>query len=131
MKNLPPLPRSELEVAQIVWRLENATVRQVLDELPEDRGLDFWTVQTYLRRLAQKGYLKFRKDGRSNVYSAAVDPKRVIRKVFEETVQRLFEGEAIPAFQHLIQDQRLTDEEIDHLQSVLDELKSRRQKKRR
>lgn len=131
MKNLPPLPRSELEVAQIVWRLENATVRQVLDELPEDRGLDFWTVQTYLRRLAQKGYLKSRKDGRSNVYSAAVDPKRVIREVFEETVQRLFDGEAIPAFQHLIQDRRLTDEEIDHLQSVLEELKFRRRKKRR
>ena len=102
-----------------------------MDELPEDRGLDFWTVQTYLRRLAQKGYLKFRKDGRSNVYSAAVDPERVIGAVFADTVQRLFDGEAIPVFQHLIQDRGLTDEEIDHLQSVLDELKSRRRKKRR
>ncbi|MEO2014631.1 MAG: BlaI/MecI/CopY family transcriptional regulator [Fuerstiella sp.] len=131
MKNLPHLPKAQLEIAQIVWRLKNATVRQVVDELPEDRGLDFWTVQTYLRRLAQKGYLKSRKDGRSNVYSAAVDPKRVVREVFDETVERLFDGEAIPAFQLLIQDRRLTIEEIDYLQAELEELKSQRQKKRR
>ncbi len=114
-----------------VFRQTESTVRQVVDELPEDRGLDFWTVQTYLRRLAQKGYLKSRKDGRSNVYSAAVDPKRVVREVFDETVERLFDGEAIPAFQLLIQDRRLTIEEIDYLQAELEELKSQRQKKRR
>ncbi len=131
MKNLPPLPRSELEITQIVWRLGDATVRQVVDEIPEERGLGFWTVQTYLRRLEKKGYLKSRKAGRNNIYSAAVDPEGVIKTVFEETVQRLFEGKAIPAFQHLIQDRQLTDEEIDHLQSALEELKSQRRKKHR
>ena len=54
----PALAKSELEIARIVWKLGSATVREVLAELPKDRNLDFKTVQTYLRRLESKGYLK-------------------------------------------------------------------------
>ena len=68
------LARSELEIARIVWNLGEATVREVADALPEERGIDFWTVQTYLRRLKDKGYLKTRRQGRSNVYIPAVEP---------------------------------------------------------
>ena len=78
MKKLPPLPKSELEIARLVWGLGDATVRQVVEALPAERELDFWTVQTYLRRLKDKEYLEVRKDRRNNVYSTAVDPDRVI-----------------------------------------------------
>ena len=54
----PGLAKSELEVAQIVWRLGKATVREVYEALPENRNLDFKTVQTYLRRLEAKGYVR-------------------------------------------------------------------------
>ena len=53
---LPPLPRSELEVARIVWKLKKATVRDVVDVLLPDRPVDFSTVQTYLRRLENGFY---------------------------------------------------------------------------
>ena len=51
MSKRPAAAKSELEVARIVWQLGQASVRQVLEALPADRGLDFKTVQTYLRRL--------------------------------------------------------------------------------
>jgi len=98
MKNLPPLPRSELEITQIVWRLGDATVRQVVDEIPEERGLGFWTVQTYLRRLEKKGYLKSRKAGRNNIYSAAVDPEGVIKTVFRRNSPATIRRESHPRF---------------------------------
>ncbi len=120
------LPKSELEVLRIVWKFGEATVRRVLDALPEERKLDFWTVQTYLRRLEAKSYLQKRKDGRSNVYSPAVQPKRVMSEVLEDFVDRLFDGEALPLFQHLIQDRGLSDDEIDQLQNTLDELKKKK-----
>ncbi len=40
------LAKSELEIAQIVWHLKEARVRDVVAELPSDRKADFWTVQT-------------------------------------------------------------------------------------
>ena len=126
MAKRPALAKSELEVARIVWRLGEATVRQVLDALPPKRGLDFATVQTYLRRLASKGYLRVRQQGRTNVYASSVEPGRVLRELIDDFVDRVFDGETLPLVQHLIQGAELSDDEIDRLQRTLDELKEQK-----
>jgi BlaI family transcriptional regulator, penicillinase repressor len=122
MSKRPALAKSELEVAQLVWQLGQASVRQVLDALPAQRGLDFKTVQTYLRRLEAKGYLRSRRDGRAKVYLARVRQEQVVREVIDDFVRRLFGGETIPLFQHLIEDRGLSDVEIGELRAMLDRL---------
>jgi BlaI family penicillinase repressor len=126
MPKRPPLPRSEMEVARIVWELGNATVRQVLEALPEERNLDFKTVQTYLRRLNAKGYLCTRREGRSHVYMPCVRPSQVVHDVVEDLVDRLFSGESLPLVQHLIEARGFSDDEIEQLQEMLDQLKERK-----
>lgn len=125
------LPKSELEVAKIVWDLGEATVRQVLEALPAERELDFWTVQTYLRRLEAKGYLQKRREGRNNIYSPAVRPKAVISEALDDFLNRLFDGEALPLFQHLIHDRGLSDDELTELQRSLNELKAQKKRGRK
>jgi predicted transcriptional regulator len=126
MAKRPALAKSELEIARIVWSLGEATVRQVSDALPPDRKLDFWTVQTYLRRLAAKGYLQTERRGRNNVYHPIVSPRKVVHEVVDDLVSRLFDGEALPLFQHLINERGLSDREIDQLQETLDQMKVRK-----
>ena len=118
----PALAKSELEIARIVWKLGSATVREVLEQLPKDRNLDFKTVQTYLRRLESKGYFKTKKEGRSKVYIPKVRADRVVREVVDDFMDRLFDGEAIPLLQHLINDRGLSDDEICKLRDMLNQL---------
>ena len=108
MSKRPVLAKSELEVARIVWELGRATVRQVQDALPEKRGLDFKTVQTYLRRLEAKGYLKTSREGRSNVYRPVVRPGKVIGEVMDDLLNRLFDGQVLSLFQHMVHDRGLS-----------------------
>jgi BlaI family transcriptional regulator, penicillinase repressor len=124
MSKRPPVAKSELEVAQIVWQLGEASVRQVLEALPAQRALDFKTVQTYLRRLEAKGYLRTRREGRAKVYLPRVRPEQVVREVIDDFVRRVFGGESLPLFQHLIHDRGLTDAEIGQLRAMLDELEN-------
>ena len=126
MAKRAPLAKSELELARIVWSLGEATVRQVYEALPEDRDLDFWTVQTYLRRLAGKGYLKTRRQGRNNVYLPRVKPGEVVRDVVDDFLNRMFDGEMLPLFQQLIHDRGLSDAEIEELQKTLNKLKEKK-----
>lgn len=126
MPKRPPLAKSELELARVVWRLGEATVRQVLEALPADRRLDFATVQTYLRRLEAKGYLRARQRGRANVYSSRISPDRVVSEVVRDFVDRLFDGQSLPLVEHLIEDRGLSDGEIEQLQHLLDQLKERK-----
>ncbi len=122
MSKRPVPARSELEVARIVWELGGATVRQVLDSLPPERGLDFKTVQTYLRRLEAKGYLQTHREGRSNVYRPIIRPGQVIGEVMDDLLNRLFDGRVLPLFQHLVNDRGLSHDEVRQLRELLDRL---------
>ncbi|MHC5539110.1 BlaI/MecI/CopY family transcriptional regulator [Singulisphaera rosea] len=122
MSKRPVPAKSELEIARIVWELGGATVRQVLDTLPADRGLDFKTVQTYLRRLEAKGYLETHREGRSNVYKPSVRSGQVIGEVMDDLLNRLFDGQVLPLFQHLVNDRGLSGDEVRQLRELLDQL---------
>ena len=119
----PALAKSELEVAQIVWKLGQATVREVFEAMPKERRLDFKTVQTYLRRIEAKGYVQTRREGRNNVYASLVRPRQVVRQMVDDFVNRMFGGEPFPLVQQLLEQRELSNEEIDRLQGLLRQLK--------
>ncbi|MCA9263239.1 MAG: BlaI/MecI/CopY family transcriptional regulator [Planctomycetales bacterium] len=122
MVDRPGLARSELEVARVIWKRGPSTVRDVLNELPSDRGLDFKTVQTYLRRLEAKEYLSSEKQGRTRVYRARVRPRTVIRDLVRDFVDRLFDGDAVPLVAALVEDHDLTVDDLDKLRAMIDQV---------
>jgi predicted transcriptional regulator len=127
---LRPLAKSEMEVARVVWRLGRARVREVVEGLPAERGMDFSTVQTYLRRLKAKGYLRTEREGRADVYVPVVKPGSVIRDAIADFLNRTFGGEALLLVEHLIEERGLSEGEIDQLQARLDALKAEHRQKR-
>lgn len=124
MSDRPALSRAEMEVARIVWTLREATVRQVLDNLPENRGINYKTVQTFLRRLEAKGYLLSRREGRSLIYAADVRPKQVVRDTVRDFIGRLFNGSPMALLEHLVRDQGLEKSELEQLRQLLHDVEA-------
>ena len=122
MTQRPSLSKGEMEVARVLWELGRATVRQVHEAFPAERAIDFATVQTYLRRLETKGYVKGQLERRVRVYSPRVRPNTVIRETVDELVDRLFGGETLPLVRHLIEDRGLQDQDLAELRRLIDRL---------
>ncbi|HSG71653.1 MAG TPA: BlaI/MecI/CopY family transcriptional regulator [Planctomycetaceae bacterium] len=125
MGDRPALSKGEMEVARLLWELNEASVREVHDACPDDRKMDFTVVQTYLRRLESKGYVTSRLEGRTKVYRPKVKPRTVIRETVDDLVDRLFAGDRLPLMQHLIEDRSLSDEDIRQLRELLDRMEDR------
>jgi BlaI family transcriptional regulator, penicillinase repressor len=125
MARRPALSKAEMEVVRIVWELGEATVRQTADAFPPGRNIDFTTVQTYLRRLETKGYLRAKREGRAMVYRARVRPDEVIRETVGDLVNRLFDGQTVPLLHHLIRDRSIRKEDIEELRAMIDQWESR------
>ena len=98
-------------------------MREVHATLAAEHPIEFGTVQTYLRRLETKGYVKSKLDGRVRIYSARIKPDTVIRETVDDMVGRLFGGETMPLMRHLIQQGEMSAEEIAELRSLVDQLK--------
>lgn len=122
MTERPGISKGEMEVARVLWGLRKATVREVHDAFSESKDIDFTTVQTYLRRLAEKGYLRVTMNGRTRVYSPRVKPRTVIRETIDDLVDRLFGGEAFPLMKHLIEERAVSAEELEQLQQLVNRL---------
>lgn len=124
MTERPALSKRELEVARVLWSLKRASVREVHESFPDDRDIDFTSVQTYLRRLESKGYVSVELVGRTRFYSPKVRPKTVIRDTVDDLVDRLFGGKTLPLMQHLIENRDITRSELEQLKELIDRLDS-------
>jgi len=120
MVERPGLSKGELEVARALWGLRSASVREVHAVLAEHREIDFTTVQTYLRRLETKGYVRGKLAGRTRIYSPKVQSRTVIRETIDDLVERLFAGETLPLMRHLIEDRGISDTDLAELRALLD-----------
>ncbi len=83
-KSLPALSPAETEILRLVWESEPATVQEICDALDETRSITYATVQTLLRRLESKGYLRHESEGKAHRFFAAVKQEEVIKRTVGE-----------------------------------------------
>jgi predicted transcriptional regulator len=118
---LPALSPAETEILRLVWQLEAATVQEICNALPEGRSIAYATVQTLLRRLERKGYVRHKSSGKAHVFSAAVKREKVIKQTVVEFVERLFGGDPVPLMLHLADCSDLKPEDIKRLRKTIQE----------
>lgn len=87
----PPL---ELACLNVLWRVGEAKVRDVQQALEPEHNLAYTTVLTVLDRLARKGIVERRLQGRSFVYSPAVSRETLRRAAVQALIQGYFDGSA-------------------------------------
>ena len=119
-KNLPALSPSETEILRLVWQLDKATVQQVCDKLPARRKIAYATVQTLLRRLENKGYLKHDVRGKAHVFFAAVKKEHVVKRSVGDFLDRLFGGDPIPLMQYLAEHGKINADDVEKLKRLTD-----------
>ncbi len=92
-----PLPELELEVMKTLWKLETGTVADVKEKLDVFRPLAYTTIMTVLDRLARKGAVTRKKQGRGYLYRPAISTSdarevaldRLLNDYFNNSVDRL------------------------------------------
>ena len=121
-KTLPPLSPAETEILRLVWQLEPVTVQQIRGALPKDRAIAYATVQTLLRRLEKKGYVKHEVQGKAHLFSAAVKREQVIKRTVGDFIERLFGGDPMPLMLHLADQSDLDAQDIDAIKKLIERL---------
>jgi predicted transcriptional regulator len=119
-KMLTALSPAETEILRFVWQLEPATVQGICDALPKDRSIAYATVQTLLRRLEKKGYVRHEVQGKAHLFSAAVKREQVIKRTVGDFVERLFGGDPLPLMLHLADQSELKAEDLEELKKLIE-----------
>lgn len=116
-----PLTETELEIMHVVWERGEATVRQVHDVLASRRPVAYTTVMTMLGLLAKKGHLKREESGRAFVYRPAHAKGRVVSRMLDDFVTRVFRGSARPLVLALLKEKKLSRRDLDEISRLAEE----------
>ena len=113
---------SEMEILDILTRLESATVQQIREKLPEHRKLAHTTVITNLQRLEDKGLVEHKKADRGKAYlfSPCGSLEKVRRRLVRDFVDDYFGNDPIPLVSSLIKAKQITDSELKTLREMLE-----------
>jgi len=115
----PTLTEQELEIMKIVWDRDAVTVRDVYEALLEKRKVAYTTVMTMMNILEQKGHLRKSQDDRAYVYRSTKPRQQVIRGMVREFVNRVFNGSAEPLLLHLVEDQKLSEKDLEEIRMLI------------
>ena len=115
----PNLTEVEQRLMEVLWSTGSGTVAEVLGAVKSPKVPAFNTVQTTLRILEQKGYVRHTEEGRAFRYYPKIDRTQASRSAMQTVVRRFFGGSPGALAMNLIQNEPLSDEEIAHLRKML------------
>jgi predicted transcriptional regulator len=106
---------------KVVWRKNEATVRDVYEALREVRPIAYTTVMTMMRILQEKGYLTKVAHEKAHVYAPARPRQQVVGAMLRDFVDRVFDGASDALLLHLAKDNVLTPKQRRLITRLLDE----------
>jgi predicted transcriptional regulator len=112
------LGKRERQIMDVVYRLGRATVADVRAELADPPT--YSAVRGMLRFLEEKGLLRHEQDGLRYVYIPTVTPAKARKSALRHLVRTFFGGSAQEAVAALLEDTRLSRDELDRLERLVE-----------
>jgi len=118
-RSFTTLGEAEMEMLQHVWTFGQATVAEVHQEVLKTRSVAYTTVMTLLKKLADKGYLQYKKEGTAYIYSPARPPEQVRGNLLKEMIHKVFQGSSTALVHTLVAQEDFSPEEIAEIQTLI------------
>ena len=116
------LTKTEEQVMQVLWKLEQGFLKDILENSPEPKPHSN-TVATILKILIDKGFVAYLTQGRNNLYKPLISKAEYGRKSINQVVKGYFEGSPARLVSQFVSDNKLSAEELEALLQQIKSLK--------
>lgn len=121
----PTLTESERAILEVLWDKDEASVREVADELSRHKAVAYTTVLTMFSVLGKKGFVTHRQEGRAFIYRAAITRELARKQALDHLLQQFFDGSPNVLAQHLLSEHEIDQAEIKALKRKVSAAKSK------
>lgn len=122
VKKMKELTKAEEEIMQVLWNLESAFVKEILEELPEPKPA-YNTVSTIVRILQEKGFVGHEAFGKSHKYHPLVSKEAYTKTFMKGFVKKYFSGSYQQMVSFFTQEENLS---LNELEQLINELKKKK-----
>jgi BlaI family penicillinase repressor len=122
---MTPSPRptpAELEILRVLWEQGPSTVREVQQQLSEDRPTGYTTVLKLLQIMTDKRLVRRDESARAHVYAARAPEDETQRQLVKDLLDRAFGGSASKLVLHALSARKTSRAELVRIRELLDRL---------
>ncbi|PPA87150.1 CopY/TcrY family copper transport repressor [Brevibacillus laterosporus] len=124
MNNPPHITEAESEVMKLLWQKEPLTAIEIISKLKDQMDWSDQTIKTFLNRLHKKNAIRFEKSGRNYLYYPLVSYDEYVKAANRSFLDRIYNGAVGMLFAKFLEEEKLSESEIEQLQQLLEKKKS-------
>lgn len=117
------LPSSQLEIMMVVWESERPLTRKQIHHLLAEKEWETVTLNTFLSRLVQNGFLKIDHQGREYLYSPLIEKDAYLSYEGKNILKTLYQNSIKKFIASVCDCEKMTENEVEELQLFLRKLK--------
>ena len=118
--SIPRPTEAELELLQILWQKQPATVRDIHDALNEEKASGYTTVLKLLQIMTTKGLVVRDEANRAHVYRAAFSQDTMQSRLLRDLSNRLFAGSAAQLALHALSMESASDDDLAQIRALIE-----------
>ena len=115
------LTKAEEQIMQVIWKLNNAFLREILDELPAPKPHTN-TVATIIKILVEKEFVGVTVFGRTHQYYPLISKETYSKGTMKSLVKGYFDGSFSNAVSFMVKENNIS---LDELELLLKQLKKK------
>jgi len=115
---------SELEILQVLWDRDLASVREVHEELAKFKDVGYTTTLKLMQIMHEKGLVKRDDSFKTHIYQAAVNKEKTQKHLLGKMINTLFGGSPTELVLQALGNHKASPEELEEIQQLLNNLKT-------
>lgn len=114
---------SELEILQVLWNEQSATVRTVHEELLKTKEAGYTTTLKLMQIMFEKGLVTRDDSSKTHVYSPAVTREKTQKQFLNKMINTLFAGSSSELVLQALGNHAASEEDLEKIQQLITQLK--------
>lgn len=112
------LAAREEQIMLILWRLERAFVKEIVEEFPEPKP-HYNSISTMVRILEEKGFIGHKAFGRTHQYFPAISQEEYTEVEVGDVVDKYFDSSVTKLISHFASEEKISSGELEEILKMI------------
>ncbi len=126
-KNKPTA--AEIEILNVLWEKEAATVKEVHEIINARKPIGYTTVLKLMQIMREKGLVERDDANKAHVYRATQPQNETQRNLVSDLIEKVFRGSALKLVQHVLEAKPASADELKKIRKMIKKAEKKGERK--
>ncbi|MCX3265826.1 BlaI/MecI/CopY family transcriptional regulator [Pedobacter agri] len=113
------LTKTEERIMQVLWKLQKAFVKDIIDELDENPKPPYNTISSIVRLLEKKGYINYKAYGKTYEYFPTITKDEYTKTTFSKMFSGYFDSSPANLLSFMVKEEKLSEKDIEEIKKLI------------